>query len=91
MRFDYPKGATPIDDISGLIPKWVRNQQDLNLAEAENISQATRKYLSSHLGPSKKWFTIASLQQVHIDMFGEVWDWAGKFRTTETSTLSQKY
>ncbi|MCK5614544.1 mobile mystery protein B [Candidatus Pacearchaeota archaeon] len=84
VKFDYPRGATPIDDISGLIPEWVRTQQDLNLVEAENISQAARKYLSGNIGLPQKWFTVRFLQKVHLNMLGEVWDWAGRFRTTNT-------
>jgi len=26
MKFSYAEGATPIDDISGLIPSWVKTQ-----------------------------------------------------------------
>ena len=37
MKFTYPEGATPIDDISHLKPMWVRTQEDLNNVEAENI------------------------------------------------------
>ncbi len=54
MRFDYPEGATPIDDISGLITEWVRTQEDLNLVEAENVSQAVRKYLSGRISLPQK-------------------------------------
>ncbi len=84
MRFDYPEGATPIDDISGLIPDWVRTQEDLNLVEAENISQAVRKYLTGRISLPHKWFTVSFLKQIHYDMLGEVWDWAGNFRVTNT-------
>jgi hypothetical protein len=30
MKFTYPEGATPLDDISGLKPAWVKTQEDLN-------------------------------------------------------------
>lgn len=30
-------------------------------------------------------FDTVFLQQLHIDMFGNVWSWAGEFRTTQTS------
>lgn len=84
MKFKYPDGATPIEDISGLIPGWVRTQEDLNLVEAENISQAMLKYLSGAISFPPKWFTVSFLQKIHREMLGDVWDWAGKFRTTGT-------
>ncbi|HSX13710.1 MAG TPA: hypothetical protein VLE96_04730 [Chlamydiales bacterium] len=36
-RFEFPEGAIPIGDCSGLIPVWVHNLNDLNRVEAENI------------------------------------------------------
>jgi Fic-DOC domain mobile mystery protein B len=84
MQFSYPEGATPIDDISGLKPFWVKSQGDLNMAEAENIFQAVHKYLGKTVPPAEKWFTVSQLKKIHSDMFSEVWDWAGKFRTTQT-------
>lgn len=84
MKFTYPEGATPLDDISGLKPTWVKTQEDLNNVEAENISSAASKYLLKSVGPAQQWFNIPFLQKIHYDMFHDVWEWAGKFRTTQT-------
>ena len=84
MKFSYAEGATPIDDISGLIPSWVKTQSDLNQVEAENIFNATGKYLMGPVGQPQHWFNISMLQKIHYEMFFDVWDWAGKFRTTQT-------
>lgn len=84
MRFFYPEGATPIDDISGLKPPWVKTQKDLNQVEAENISNAVSKYLLKAISPPKKWFNTSTLKKIHYDMFCDVWDWAGEFRNTQT-------
>lgn len=84
MKFIYPEGATPLDDVSSLKPKWVKNQKDLNEVEVENISQAADKYLLRSIQDPRKWFNIPFLQKIHYDMFCDVWDWAGKFRKTET-------
>lgn len=84
MKFTYPEGATPLDDISGLKPAWVKTQEDLNNIEAENISNAASKYLLRPVGPPQQWFNVLFLQKIHYDMFHDVWDWAGKFRTTQT-------
>lgn len=84
MKFSYPEGATPIDDISGLKPAWVKTQEDLNQVESENILDATIRHLLNPVGPPQKWFIISFLQKLHYDMFCDVWEWAGKFRTHQT-------
>ena len=84
VKFTYPDGATPIDDISDLKPPWVKTQEDLNLVEAENISLATEEYLIKPVGLPQGWFTVPLFQKVHRDMLGNVWAWAGGFRKTQT-------
>lgn len=84
MRFSYPEGATPIDDLSGLKPAWVKTQEDLNNVEAENIASATTKYLLKSVSHPKTWFNIPFLQNIHYEMFNDVWEWAGQFRKTQT-------
>ncbi len=84
IRFEYPEGATPINDISGLKPSWVNKQSQLNRVEAENISYAIGKYLLKPVGTPINWFTVSNLKKIHKDMFFEVWDWAGTFRTSQT-------
>ncbi len=39
-------GATPLDDLSGLIPTHITTRQQLNEWEAANILQAVKKYLT---------------------------------------------
>ena len=91
MKFLYPEGATPLDDISCLKPVWVKTQEDLNNVEAENISSAISKYLLKAIAPPERWFNISFLQKIHRDMFCDVWDWAGKFRTTQTHPGIEPY
>ena len=74
MKFIYPEGATPLDDISGLKVLWVKTQEDLNRVEAENISIAANKYLLKSIGLPSHWFNISTLKQIHKDMFHEVWE-----------------
>jgi len=70
-------GATPIDDISDLIPTHITTRSELNEWEAANILKAVQKYLTA-----KKYraIDIDWLKKVHKDMFDETWKWAGKFR-----------
>lgn len=71
------EGQTPVDDISGLLVK-VKNRQELNDLENRNNYKAYTKYIL-FTKPTGKFnpFTYESLCQIHKDMFGEVWDWAG--------------
>ena len=85
--------ATPLDDISGLkLPKnKVYHLKEIYVHEANNIALATLKYLSAP--PSKKLapFTYEWLSKLHEEMFGNVWDWAGKFRHVELSIGIKAY
>jgi len=85
--------ATYIDDISGL--KLDTSKQytmnEIYLYEAKNITKAILKYLSAtpdkKLAPfSYEWFMI-----LHKDMFGDVWEWAGKLRHAELSIGVKAY
>lgn len=81
--FEQPDGATPIEDLDGLRLTGVTTLGDLNAVEAENILEAVR----IHLGGRKKLLPGALrddyVLRVHRDMLGNVWEWAGRFRTSE--------
>lgn len=85
IKIRCPDGATPLDDYSGLIPRWVITIQDLNSVEAENISIAQKKYLHKKNKQISLWFTIPTLKKIHATMFNQVWKWAGHFRKSVTS------
>jgi fido (protein-threonine AMPylation protein) len=85
VTFTYPEGATPLDDLSGLKVPWVVTLDDLNQVEAENIARAANKHLLRARGLPRTWFQRAKLLQIHREMFCDVWEWAGKFRTTQTA------
>jgi len=79
------EGCTSVLDFSGLKLDWVQTISQLNLAEAENILKAYAKYFSRQLDSKNKWFTLSFLKRVHLEMFGNIWEWAGKFRKTATN------
>jgi len=85
--------ATLSDDVSGLLlPKnKVYTLKEVYEKEAENIAKATIKYLSAP--PSKKEapFTYGWMLDLHKEMLGDVWDWAGKLRQTELSIGIKAY
>lgn len=81
--FIEPPGATPIDDVSGLIPANVRTRHQLFTAEARNISKAFSRYLAATPSKRQAPFTLDWCYKLHSEMFGEVWNWAGKRRMTD--------
>lgn len=75
-------GATPIDDISGLLLP-IQTQDELANAEAINIAKAITRYLVSQRSARSARFDRSGLIQLHEEMLGDVWAWAGTLRTTQ--------
>lgn len=80
--FEADDGTTPLDEdeADGLRLSWVRTRGDLNEAERDNILEARRSIRSATIDDvlDDHW-----LRQLHRRMFGDVWTWAGRYRTTE--------
>lgn len=59
-------------------------KHELDEAEATNISDARSwALLRKRPIPVKKILTEEWLKQLHKKMYGDVWEWAGKYRTSE--------
>jgi Fic-DOC domain mobile mystery protein B len=84
-KFDFPEGATPLPDYSGLKLSWIHVLSDLNRAEAENIFSAQKRYLHGNVGSPVQWFNPGELKKIHRAMFHKVWEWAGSYRTVSTN------
>jgi Fic-DOC domain mobile mystery protein B len=82
---------TPIDDVSGLLAAGIGTRRQLNQAEAENIAVAASKYLVGRLSEKDAPFTFDWLFELHKEMFGQVWAWAGKARTCNLNLGSNFY
>ncbi len=88
-----PEGSTPIDEAQreGLLPSWVATRADLNQAELDNIQQARVTWRRRVVARGTRRLTLESLldhqtvRELHRDMYGEVWEWAGRFRTTDSN------
>ena len=79
--FNYPEGATPIDknEIEGLKFKHITKKSELDHLEQANITSGIQWMLK------RKGSDILNeqyLKELHKKLFGDVWEWAGKFRTT---------
>jgi Fic-DOC domain mobile mystery protein B len=81
-KFEAPEGATPIDDADGLLLS-VTTMADLSAAESENVLKATTKRLARRINPKRRWLTEDLLRTVHAEMYGDVWEWAGRYRDVE--------
>ncbi len=83
VRFDAPEGATPLEDVSGLLVDGVYTCAALNAVEAENILRAVNLHFGSKRRTAGPWLTDELIRRVHRDMFDRVWEWAGKYRSSE--------
>lgn len=79
--FAEPDGATPLtlDETRDLIPSHIAYRSELNEAEQENIARAQEWAL----GRRRDLLTEKFVKDLHKHMLGDVWRWAGKFRTSQ--------
>lgn len=76
-------GMTPLnkDELGGLVPTYISTQGELNALEQENILRA-EAWLARPRKPQAV-LTEKFFRQLHREMFGDVWRWAGAYRNTE--------
>lgn len=81
VRLDYPPGTTPLDadELASLIPGHITTQGELNEWEQLNIVQGERWARKQR----KEILNEGFLRQLHKQMFGETWKWAGEFRKSD--------
>jgi len=76
------EAATPLtpEEMRDLIPAHIAYRSELNEAEQENIARAQEWAL----GPRRRdLLSEKFVKNLHRRMFGDVWRWAGKFRTSQ--------
>ncbi|MDD3288471.1 MAG: mobile mystery protein B [Alphaproteobacteria bacterium] len=79
--FEYDDAATPLtpDERNGLIPTHITMRSELNEIEQKNILDADNWVFQRKRNALDEGF----LRRLHKRMFGEVWSWAGTYRTTD--------
>lgn len=79
--FEEPDDATPLtpEEKRDLIPSHMAYRSELNEAEEENIARGQDWAFSRRRDPLSERF----IRDLHRHMLGEVWRWAGSFRTSE--------
>lgn len=79
--FEEPDDATPLTlgERKGLIPSDIAYRHELNKAEQDNIARAQDWALARR----RNVLTEKFVKDLHRRMLGDVWRWAGEFRTSE--------
>jgi Fic-DOC domain mobile mystery protein B len=82
--FQEPDDATPLDPAlrGDLIQTWVTTRADLNEAEQENIVKGMA-WARRRRGGAETLLNDDFSKNLHKQMFGEVWTWAGGYRQNE--------
>lgn len=77
--FEYPKGATPLDEDEeeGLLIPHITTRDELNEWEQRNITEA---YSWLNRMRRKDFLSEDFIRALHNQMFGKVWRWAGEYR-----------
>ena len=80
VDMEYPDGATPLDpnELGGLKHKHITTRAELDELEQVNIESGLR-WLTRQRGDV---LTDNFVITLHKQLFSDVWDWAGSFRTT---------
>lgn len=88
--FTADDNSTPLapDEKEGLKLAWITLRSELNEAETRNILEAQMWLLKNM---NSDIFSIDFLCKLHKKMFGKVWNWAGKFRTSERNIGCSPY
>jgi Fic-DOC domain mobile mystery protein B len=83
LELIYEYGQTPLDDEEkeGLLIPTITTQGELDEFEQLNIQKAVEWSLKRKWS-AEKIFTEEFIKQLHQQMYGDVWLWAGKFRKT---------
>lgn len=79
---DQAEGATPLphEEREKLKQSWIVTMGDLNDAEAENILAAAAKWYRRR-NTLDSLLDDKTVRDLHRDMLGEVWTWAGTYRS----------
>lgn len=79
--FETDDNSTPLteEEKQQLKAKWITTRAELNELETKGIADAEIWLLKN----KKDILTEDFIKLLHKKMFGEIWMWAGKFRSTE--------
>jgi Fic-DOC domain mobile mystery protein B len=92
LELEYIEGQTPIDEDEkeGLKVRTISTRGELDEFEQKNIEQAMAWALRKKFS-IKEILTEKFILEVHRQMFGVVWAWAGKIRKTNKNIGVDKF
>lgn len=87
--FETDDNSTPLteEEKQQLKAKWVTTRSELNELETKGIAEAEIWLLKN----KKAILNESFIKTLHKKMFGDVWKWAGTFRTTERNIGAAPY
>jgi Fic-DOC domain mobile mystery protein B len=82
--FTEPEDATPLapEEREGLRQNWITLRSELNAAEQDNIVKGAT-WARRPRQVRRELLEDSFARTLHQRMFGDVWSWAGTYRTTE--------
>lgn len=83
--FSADEDSTPLtpDEKRGLIPSYVSTRAELNREEQNNIKKAQIWAFSG----KRNILGVEDLKKLHSRMYGDVWEWAGKFSQVQNRPI----
>lgn len=84
LELQHTEGQTPLDEEEkdGLKIKSITTQRELDEFEQLNIEKAVEWTIHTKFKPEKI-LSEKFIKDLHLKMYGDVWNWAGKFRKTD--------
>ncbi|PIQ07630.1 MAG: cell filamentation protein Fic [Ignavibacteriales bacterium CG18_big_fil_WC_8_21_14_2_50_31_20] len=92
LEIEYLPGQTPLDhdELEGLKIPTITTRGELDEFEQQNIEHAVEWTLKNKF-KADKILTVEFIKTLHKRMLGEVWRWAGEFRTTNKNLGVDKF
>lgn len=92
LDLNYINGQPPIDEDEkeGLLIETIATNSELNEFEQLNIEEALQ-WVFGRKFKAQEVFRDQFIRDLHKQMFGDVWAWAGKFRKTNKNIGIENY
>ena len=92
LTFEYTDGQTPLneEEKDGLQILSINTREELDEFEQLNIEKAIQWTLGKKI-KAEQLFSEKFIKDLHKRMYGEVWKWAGTFRTSEKNLGVKNY
>ncbi|MEI8117127.1 MAG: mobile mystery protein B [Flavobacteriia bacterium] len=92
LEINYLEGQTPLseEELDGLKILSISTREELDEFEQFNIEKAIQWTFGKKIQP-KDLLSEKFIKDLHKRMYGEVWKWAGSFRTSEKNLGIKSY